>query len=326
MRDPHSWAPAAAVTASHLEVLRFVTEAAQRGERVALVTITSVTGSSSRPLGTLMGVAADGSFAGSFSGGCIEAAVVAEAQEAMLEGRPRQVRYGAGSPYIDIKLPCGGGVDLLFQPNPNLEAIRYAVALLDRREPLILIQRASGGLIARTGLSCQRPEWQGEAFVSWHAPPLQIILLGHGAESLALVQLSSAYGAKVTLRSPDKRVVALAKQMGAQAYHMTTPHLPHAFVTDAWSAVVFLFHDHGWEPILLERALAQPTFFIGAMGSRQTHANRLEKLRELGVREEALARIAAPLGLIQSARDPVTLALSALAQVVDGYRKVTTSG
>ena len=76
----------------------------------------------------------------------------------------------------------------------------------------------------------------------------------------------------------------------------------------------------------MERALAQPAFFIGAMGSRQTHANRLEKLRERGVREEALARIAAPLGLIPSARDPVTLALSALAQVVDGYRQVTVSG
>jgi xanthine dehydrogenase accessory factor len=137
------YASAAAPTATHLEVLRFLAEAGQRGQRVALVTITGLTGSSSRPVGTLMGVSADGSFAGSFSGGCIEAAVVAEAQEAILAGRSRQVRYGAGSPYIDIKLPCGGGVDLLFQPDPDLEAIRHAVALLEAREPLILVQHAS---------------------------------------------------------------------------------------------------------------------------------------------------------------------------------------
>jgi xanthine dehydrogenase accessory factor len=66
-------------------------------------------------------------------------------------------------------------------------------------------------------------------------------------------------------------------------------------------------------------------FFIGAMGSRRTHASRLEKLRELGVQEDLLARISAPLGLIPTARDPVTLALSALAQVVDGYRQITAS-
>ncbi len=322
LTDPYGWAPAA----THLEVLHFAADAGQRGQRIALVTITGLTGSSSRPVGTLMGVAADGSFAGSFSGGCIEAAVVAEAQEAILEGQPRQVRYGAGSPYIDIKLPCGGGVDLLFQPDPDPEVIRHAVALLDRREPLLLVQHASGGLTASVGTSRQPTGWQGETFVSWHAPTLRLILLGLGAESLALVQLGSAYGAEITMLSPDARVVALAEQMGGQAKLMTTPDLAQDFVADAWSAVVFLFHDHGWEPMLMEQALAQPAFFIGAMGSRRTHANRIEKLRERGVQEEALARIAAPLGLIPSARDPVTLALSALAQVVDGYRRVTTSG
>jgi xanthine dehydrogenase accessory factor len=86
---------------------------------------------------------------------------------------------------------------------------------------------------------------------------------------------------------------------------------------------VFLFHDHAWESSLLEQALTQPWFFIGAMGSRRTHARRLAALRERGLPEEALARIVAPLGLIPSARDPVTMALSALAQVVDGYRQMT---
>src|SRR5690349_14277087 len=114
-------APAFAGAATPLEILRFMAEAGRRGQHAALVTITGLTGSSSRPVGTLMGVAEDGRFAGSFSGGCIEAAVVAEAMEAIRDGRPRQVRYGAGSPYIDIRLPCGGGVDLLFLPMCDAE-------------------------------------------------------------------------------------------------------------------------------------------------------------------------------------------------------------
>ena len=88
---------------------------------------------------------------------------------------------------------------------------------------------------------------------------------------------------------------------------------------------MFLFHDHAWEPSLLEQVITQPWFFIGAMGSRRTHANRLEQLRERGIAEEALARITAPLGLIPSARDPMTLALSALAQVADRYRLVVAT-
>ena len=315
-----------AVAATSLQVLSFVARAHRQGHRVALVTITDLTGSSSRPVGTLMGVAENGSFAGSFSGGCIEAAVVAEAQEAIRDGWTRQVRYGAGSPYLDIRLPCGGGVDLMFQPDPDPDAIHRAIALLEQRLPLTLVQHASEGLRALSGETWQSTGWRGETFVSWHPPPLRLVVLGQGAESLALVRLGLAYGAEIMMLSPDERFVALARQLGVRGELLMTAGQPLDLVADPWSAIVFLFHDHAWEPSLLQQALAQPWFFVGAMGSRRTHANRMETLRGLGVSEDALARIASPLGLIPSARDPITLALSALAQVVDGYRKVTAKG
>lgn len=317
---------AAANAATPLEILRFVREAGQLGQRVALVTITGLTGSSSRSIGTLMGVAENGRFAGSLSGGCIEGAVVAEAQQAIREGRPRQVRYGAGSPYIDIRLPCGGGVDLLFQPHPDPGEIRQAVACLERREPLVLAQGRAGGVCILPGLArqvpgWQMPGWQEETFLSWYAPPLGLVVVGHGAESLALLRLGLTHGAEMRLFSPDERIVAVAEMLGANAKTLTVPGLLPNLGADPWSALVFMFHDHAWEPVLLEQALGQPWFFIGAMGSQRTHANRLETLRERGLPEEVLARIIAPLGLIPSARDPGTMALSALAQVVDGYRR-----
>jgi xanthine dehydrogenase accessory factor len=316
----------ATYAATPLEVLRFVMEAAQRDLRAALVTIVSLTGSSSRSVGTLMGVAEDGSFAGSFSGGCIEAAVVAEAQETIRDGRPRQVRYGAGSPYIDVRLPCGGGVDLLIQPNPRPDLIRQAVSCFDERQPVTLTQNALGGLHIVSGSAQQRPGWRGETFISWYAPPLRLVVVGHGSESLALVRLGLTYGTEMKLVSPDERLVRLARTLGGCAKLLTTPDSSLDLVADPWSAVVFLFHDHAWEPLLLEQALSQPWFFVGAMGSRRTHANRLATLRELGLPELRLGRITAPLGVIPSARDPVTLALSALAQVVDKYLRVTSTG
>lgn len=262
----------------------------------------------------------NGCFAGSFPGGCIEGAVVAEAQEAIREGRPRQVRYGAGSPYIDIRLPCGGGVDLLFQPDPDPGEIREAVACLEGREPLVLAQARAGGLCIFPGLARQVPGWQEETFISWYAPPLGLVV-GYGAESFAVVRLGLTHGAEIRLFSPDERIVTAAEMIGARAKALTTPGLLPNLGADPWSALVFMFHDHVWEPVLLEQALSRPWLFIRAMASQRTHANRLETLRERGVPEEALARIIGPLGLIPSARDPGTMALSTLAQVVDCYRQ-----
>ena len=296
--------PVFAGAATSLEILRFMAEADRSGQRAALVTITGLTGSSSRPIGTLMGVAEDGRFAGSFSGGCIEAAVVAEAVEAIRDGRPRQVRYGAGSPYIDIRLPCGGGVDLLFQPTPDPEVIQQAVSCLEDRQPLALAQGASGGLHILAGTAEPLTGWRGEAFVSWYAPSLRLVVVGHGAESLALIQLGLASGLQMTLLTPDERLVASGKRLGACTELLSTSGPSPALRADPWSAVVFLFHDHAWEPSLLEQVITQSWFFTGAMGSRRTHANRLQQLRERGVAEEALARITAPLGLIPSARIP----------------------
>jgi xanthine dehydrogenase accessory factor len=272
-----------------------------------------------------MGVAEDGRFAGSFSGGCIEAAVVAEALEAIRAGRPRQVRYGAGSPYLDVRLPCGGGVDLLFQPDPDRDVIHQAAALLEARRPITLIQPETRSLAVVGDPRVRTTGWHDEAFVSWHAPPLGLMILGQGAEAMMLAQLGRAFGANITVLSPDERTLAFAEGLGLRNLPLTTPSAVTEFVADPWSAAIFLFHDHAWEPLLMERVLSQPAFFIGAMGSRRTHAARLDTLRSLGVRQEALERIVSPLGLIPSARDPATLALSALSQVVDVYRSVTTS-
>jgi xanthine dehydrogenase accessory factor len=88
-----------------------------------------------------------------------------------------------------------------------------------------------------------------------------------------------------------------------------------------------LFHDHDWEIELLAQALTLRTFFIGAMGSRETHERRLAELRQNGVPDELSRRIVAPVGMIRSARDPDTLALSILSQVVDAHREMSaTSG
>jgi xanthine dehydrogenase accessory factor len=97
------------IAASALDVLNQAARWLDDGRRVALVTLVGIEGTTSRSIGTQMAVADDGRSIGPLSGGCIEAAIVAEARDALRAGAARVVRFGVGSPYIDVRLPCGGG-------------------------------------------------------------------------------------------------------------------------------------------------------------------------------------------------------------------------
>jgi len=299
-----------------LTILRFLTEAAARGERTVLVTLTDVIGSSSRSPGTHMAVSETGAFAGSLSGGCIEAAVVAEAQAVLVRGKAELVRFGVGSRYIDIRLPCGGGIDLLFTPDPSPEVLREAASLLEARQPVLLIVHLDGGVSVGP---VDEDGWSGQHFVAAHLPDPRLLVVGHGSESRSLVQLASVYAAEVELLSPDAAMVEEMRLAGIEARVLPMPGATSLLNADAFSAVVFLFHDHDWEPELMSRALETPAFFVGAMGSRSTAARRRELLVAEGVAHRDADRVVGPIGLIPATRDPDTLALSILAQVAASW-------
>lgn len=298
-------------------VFRFLAEAQRRGERTALVTLTDVIGSSSRSPGTHMGVSETGASIGSFSGGCVEAAVVAEARRIIAEDRAELVRFGAGSPYIDIRLPCGGGIDLLFTPLRTTATLDRAADLLEQRQAVTLRLDTGGELALYQGPALASAE---QGFSVRHDPDLRVIILGHGAEPLALARQVLAFGADPLLLSPDRTLLDEARRLGVACDLLRTPgRSAHLATADALTAIVFLFHDHDWEPDLLVQALEGEAFYIGAMGSRATQARRTAELAERRLTPSIIARIAGPIGLIPAARDPDTLALSVMAELVASH-------
>ena len=303
-------------------ILHFMRDFAHRGERTVLVTLTDVTGSATRAPGEHMAVAESGAVIGSFSGGCVEAAVIAEAQEVLAAGQPRHVRYGAGSPYIDIRLPCGGAIDLLFLPDLNRSQIDLAMNILERRRPLKLQLSRSGTFAASEAAETDRTGWVGPAFLARHDPQLRVVVLGHGAEPGALLQMAEAYGAETLLFSPQASLVDEAHGRGRPAHLLRIVGRADSFAVDPWSAVVTLFHDHEWETDLLLQALEQQPLFIGAMGSRRTHTERRNRLLAAGAAPLAIDRVVGPVGIIAATRDPQTLAVSILAQVIQVYENV----
>lgn len=282
------------------------------GERPGvLVTLTGIEGSSSRALGTQMAIMADGSHAGSFSGGCIEAAVVAEALSVLNEGGAgRVVRYGSGSPYIDIRLPCGGGIDLLFTPRPDRAVLNAALDMLERRQPVAMAIDAQGVSIG--------PRDDG-TFIRRYDPLLRIVAVGQGEDLAALARLAAGFGVAVDALVPDRDSAAPAGVPGITLHRLlTTVQMPQ-IATDPWTAVVFLFHDRDWEAFLLPQALAWPAFYHGAIGSARTHRARIAALQAAGVPAASIASLRGTIGLIPATRDPATLALSILAEVVQDY-------
>lgn len=303
-------------------VFAFLDKCLKAGQSAILVTVVAVDGSSMRDPGTHMGVCEDGSFAGSLSGGCIENAVIAEALEALQQGAPRIVRFGAESPYIDVRLPCGGGLDVHFQPISETRLIEQVRRAIDARRPFSLALPSGS----------QDPEfldeWHPVIFdphgktIVGHWPEPKLLILGHGAVVPSLARLALHMDMTVEILSPDRKLLHdTARECSVPCHLLVSPSDISAIRTDRWSAIIFLFHDHDWEIALMAHAMTQPHFYLGAMGGRKAHAFRREALRRSGCPDTAIDAVYAPIGLFHSARDPDTLALSALSEMTKIYHQ-----
>lgn len=297
-----------------LDVLAFALAELEAGRPAALVTIVGLDGPFSRPMGAQLAVAGDKRFAGSISGGCLEQALTEEAQIAMKDGGNRTLRYGRGSPYLDVRLPCGGGIDLYVDVDLDVALLQRAVALGRKRKPFSLLFDPSS---KRSTLRIEESEVSprpGE-FVRRFEPKLRILLAGRGWEIVAMSQLARTADAEIVVASQEPATLEFCKPHADQLIQLTTPANTPKLPLDEHTAVACLFHEHEWEAPLLLDALRSPAFYVGALGSRQTHQRRIETLQALGAGPDDIARLKGPIGLFAS-RDPRSLAVSALAEIV----------
>lgn len=157
----------------------------------------------------------------------------------------------------------------------------------------------------------------GEAwFVQPHNPPLRMIVVGAVHVAQALVPLAAAMGFAVTLVDPRGSFATEERFAHVTLNHEWPDEAMTALAPDARTAVVTLTHDPKLDDPALDVALRSPAFYIGALGSKRTHAKRIERLRELGHDDATLARIAAPVGLDIGAITAPEIALSIVAQIV----------
>lgn len=260
----------------------------------ALCTIIGIDGSFSRRLGAQLAVAPDGTLAGSLSDGCLERELANQARLTDQAGAaPVLLRYGQGSPFIDFRLPCGAGIDVLIDPAPDRAALQAAVAALDAREP------------ARLALPVTRPELLQRRD---YMPALRLLVLGAGPEAEWLLRLARSYGIGCQAMGPDNG--------------LSLGRVPQGLTSDRWTGVVLLFHDHEWEAALLDWALASDAYYIGSLGGARAREQRSAHLFQAGFGKAEIARVRSPIGLIPHTRDARTLALSILSDIVAEYEKL----
>lgn len=289
-----------------------------RGEACALVTLVGIDGAAPRRIGAQMAVSAGGEIAGSFSGGCLDWSVVEEAQAAMAAGISRRVRYGADSPYVDIVLPCGSGLDLQIDGVVPAETVNQIAQALTRRESFDLHWHHNGQAPV-----CLMPSATTAGGIRVHlVPAMRLVLAGAGDTLSAMCRLARAAGIDTIALTPERALQPALETLGVHVHLLQAQHTLPALAWDRHTAAITLFHDHDWELPFLTRALASDAFLVGAMGSPRAHAQRRERLHAHGVDEHALDRLRGPLGLLPRAREPEELAVSILAEAMQAYRDV----
>ena len=281
------------------------------GAPLALATVVSTWGSAPRPRGSHMIVHADGRFEGSVSGGCVETDLLAVAAE-VIAGAPAVVKaYGvADDAAWEVGLPCGGTIEVLVQP---VSDTGFPPELFDR----IAAARDTGAsLDIGTDLATGRSAIGAEGFVNRYDPPRRLLIVGAVQIAQSLAGLARELGISCVVIDPRGRF-------------LTPERFPHVTLDDRWpdeavtalqpdraTAVVTLSHDAKIDDAALRAALASPTGYVAALGSRRSHAARLERLAAAGIGLEDLARIEGPAGLDLGAIGPAEIALSIAAAMV----------
>ncbi len=157
--------------------------------------------------------------------------------------------------------------------------------------------------------------WHEGVFLRRYLPRTRLLLVGRGPDFEVMARVAAAAESDLVLVTPDEGSASALADLRAPIKMMNSPTQPLDLPIDPWTATVLLFHEHEWESAVLARAAAGPGFYIGALGSVRTHRLRRERLAAAGVPQDRIDRIRGPIGLVERARDPGTLALSVLAEV-----------
>lgn len=314
---------------------------AEAGKNVALATVVKTWGSAPRPVGAQLVIDSEMAFEGSVSGGCVESAVIFEAVEAMRDGTCRVLSYGVSDDSaFEVGLACGGEIEVMVEPvgvgqGPTMDDLRALVAARTAREPVIwevdtddwsrrLLPRNPADADLEERFRTDRSAREDCVFRGVHNPPLRLAIIGAVHIAQPLVEMARLAGYDVALCDPRDGFASAARFPGETFLEGWPDEALAAFGLDARTAVVTLSHDPKIDTPALQVALASEAFYIGALGSKRTHAKRVTALGEAGLGADVIERIDGPVGADIGAISPAEIAVSIMAEMTERLRRPET--
>ena len=325
--------------AEHERIPEIALDWHRAGKGAVIATVVETWGSAPRPVGSQLVVSAGAEMMGSVSGGCVEGAVVAEALDAVQDGRCRVLEFGVSDDdAFAVGLACGGRIRVMVEPvgtgeGPGADLLARIVEARAAREALAVetdmrdwSRRVLGYADLPAAFDADRSGFDGDGarFVWVSNPPLRLAVVGAVHIAQPLAGMARIAGYDVTLIDPREAFASAARFPGQKLVHDWPDAALAAHGLDHRTAVVTLTHDPKLDDPALLAALRSPVFYIGALGSARTHAKRVARLKEAGLSEDEIARIDAPIGLDIGARSPAEIAIAILAELTERLRRPAT--
>jgi xanthine dehydrogenase accessory factor len=300
-----------------LDVLERARDWRREGRRVWLLTVAQTFGASPRPPGSLAAIRDDGILVGSVSGGCIEDDLVARREE--YRGRkPQFAAYGVTSEEARrFGLPCGGELEVIIEP--DVPADDFDSLLRHIAEGRIVARRvdlASGDWSFAPAQPTDECERTDTHFTSVHGPRWRMLIIGASEIAHYLAEVASTVDFQVFVCDPREEYRSAWRARGARWIEGMPDDAVLAFDADGHSVILTVSHDPKLDDMALLEALRTDAFYVGAVGSKQTSADRRKRLVDFDLSPQQIARLRGPVGLSIGSRTPPEIALSILADLI----------
>jgi len=300
-----------------LDVLERALAWRRAGRGAWLVTVAQTFGASPRPPGSLLAMRDDGILVGSVSGGCIEDDLVARRAE--FTGRvPRFVSYGVTSEEARrFGLPCGGRLEVIVEagvPVADLEALMAHIGsgrVIGREVDL-----ATGAWRFAPALPTDECVRAATRFTSIHGPRWRMLIIGASEISHYLAEMATTVDYRVFVCDPREEYRRAWRGPGATFVDGMPDDAVAALRPDGHTVVLAVSHDPKLDDMALLEALRSEAFYVGAVGSRQTSAERRKRLAALDLTAREIARLRGPVGLSIGSRTPPEIAVAILADLI----------
>jgi len=323
------------------------------GKEFAIATVIKTWGSSPRPVGSSMIVSTDMEMAGSVSGGCVEGAVIKSALPLIQNHAAQRLAYGVEDEEAwAVGLSCGGKIQvfaerfLAFDERPEEQAVwKKLRACIKENKACVLLSRIADGephhilvlpdgsaegkiteeALVKKGLQAynerknQLVELGDQTYFAQVFPrKSQMLIIGAAHITVDLVELAKMYDFETIVIDP-RGVFSNKTQFSTapdKIYSEYPAEVLPDYTLDAYTYAVVLSHDPKIDDNALHLLLPSEVAYIGALGSRRTHAKRVKRLEEAGFSEELIQKIHAPVGVDINAKTPKEIAMSIMGEII----------